>query len=154
MCALRGQRRAEPWEQMDGAVGPGAKRGRSHPKACAVHGHGNTPNPPPHGGHGGPTEGTAALQSLLQGKPHSAGLRFRLNIKLETPKTVIVPCKFLQKGPSGRSRPTFCVLFPCCFWLCRTACSGRSHRHEKPAPQRAAPLTATRESLCAATKTQ
>ena len=53
--------------QMDGAVGPGAKRGRSHPKACVVHGHGSAPNPPLHGGHGGPTEGTAALQSLLQG---------------------------------------------------------------------------------------
>ena len=53
--------------QMDGAVGPGAKRGRSHPKACAVHDYGSTPNPPPHRGRGGPPEGTAALQSLLQG---------------------------------------------------------------------------------------
>ena len=54
-------------DQMDGAVGPGAKCGRSHSKACAVHDHGSDPHPPPHRGRGGPTEGAAALQSLLQG---------------------------------------------------------------------------------------
>ena len=55
--------------QADGAVGPGAKRGESHLEATvhAVHTHGSAPRPPPHGGRGGPMEGTAALQRLLQG---------------------------------------------------------------------------------------
>lgn len=36
--------------------------------------------------------------------PHSTGLTFGWNIKLETPKTIIALCKVPSEGPPGRSR--------------------------------------------------
>ena len=56
-------------EEADGAVGPRGSYVGSHLEVFmhAVQIHRITSHQPPHGGRGGPTEGTAALQSLLQG---------------------------------------------------------------------------------------
>ena len=56
-------------EEADGAVGPRGSYVGCHLEILihAVQIHRITSHQPPHGGHGAPTEGTAALQSLLQG---------------------------------------------------------------------------------------